>query len=216
MTSESVYEVFAVRYATRRAAKSEIYLGYHLYQEPDAAVQMDYFFWIARNQSRAILIDSGFSPTGGERRGRANLVPPMSLLPRFGLDAATAAQVIVTHAHFDHLGNVSALPQAEIIIARRELDFWLGPYGQRTQLGAYIERDEISNLQVAADQDRITYVDGQYSPAPGIEVIEVGGHTPGQTIILVATEHGQVVLTSDAVHLYEEYERDRPFGIVAD
>ena len=102
----------------------------------------------------------------------------MSPLPLFGMDAATASPVIVTHAHFDHLGNVSSLPQAEIIIARREFEFWLSPYAQRSQFGAYTERQEISSLEAAASQDRIIYVDGQYSPAPGIEVVEVGGHTP--------------------------------------
>jgi glyoxylase-like metal-dependent hydrolase (beta-lactamase superfamily II) len=44
----------------------------------------------------------------------------------------------------------------------------------------------------------------------------VGGHSPGQQIVLVEAGRGLVVLASDAVHLYEEHERDRPFEIVAD
>jgi glyoxylase-like metal-dependent hydrolase (beta-lactamase superfamily II) len=216
MTSGSTYEVLAVRYATREAPKREVFLGYHLYEEPDVTVGMDYFFWIARNEHRTVLIDSGFSAGGGARRGRTALASPLSLLPRLGLAAATVPQVIVTHAHFDHLGNVGALPRAEIVIARSELDFWLGPYAQRRQFSAYAERTEIDDLRSAADAGRVTYVQGQYSPAPGIEVVEVGGHTPGQAIVLVATAKGQAVLASDAVHFYEEYDRDRPFGIVAD
>ena len=35
-------------------------------------------------------------------------------------------------------------------------------------------------------------------------------------IVSVATATGTVVLASDAVHFYEEVERDRPFAIIAD
>jgi glyoxylase-like metal-dependent hydrolase (beta-lactamase superfamily II) len=35
-------------------------------------------------------------------------------------------------------------------------------------------------------------------------------------VTVVAGERGDVVLTSDAVHFYEELELDRPFGVVAD
>ncbi|MGH3392121.1 MAG: MBL fold metallo-hydrolase, partial [Actinomadura sp.] len=50
-----------------------------------------------------------------------------------GVDAATVPQVIVTHAHYDHIGNLARFPAAEVLIARRELEFWTGPYGRRAQ-----------------------------------------------------------------------------------
>ena len=43
----------------------------------------------------------------------------------------------------------------------------------------------------------------------------MGGHTPGQAIVTVATAAGPVILASHAVHYYEELERDRPFATVA-
>src|SRR5262249_58449242 len=46
-------------------------------------------------------------------------------------------------------------------------------------------------------------------------LMQVGGHTAGQAIVTVATAAGPVVLASDAVHYYEELERDRPFSTVA-
>ena len=48
----SVYEVIAVRYGTRTGAKSEIYLNYPTYGEPDEPLGMDYYFWVARNAER--------------------------------------------------------------------------------------------------------------------------------------------------------------------
>ena len=71
------------------------------------------------------------------------------------------------------------------------------------------------------EMDRLTLFTGTCTPAPGIELTEVGGHTPGQLIAAVATDGGPdrsstVVLASDALHFYEEVERDRPFAILAD
>ena len=40
----------------------------------------------------------------------------------------------------------------------------------------------------------------------------MGGHTPGQAIVTAATAAGPVILASNAVHCYEELERDRPFA----
>jgi glyoxylase-like metal-dependent hydrolase (beta-lactamase superfamily II) len=51
--------------------------------------------------------------------------------------------------------------------------------------------------------------------APGIEVIELGGHTPGQSVVRVRTTAGTVLLASDAVHYELELELDRPFSSVS-
>ena len=50
----------------------------------------------------------------------------------------------------------------------------------------------------------------------GITAITVGGHSPGQQVLTVPTVSGKVVLTSDAVHFYEELELERPFAVIAD
>ena len=57
---------------------------------------------------------------------------------------------------------------------------------------------------------------GDEQLAPGVEARLVGGHSPGQLILLVETASGPVVLASDAIHYYEEMERDWPCSIVVD
>lgn len=210
------YEVFAVRYGTRTGAKAEIYLNYQTYGEPDEPLGMDYYCWVARNATRTVVIDTGFGPEGGARRRRTTLIKPVEALARLGVDAATAPQVIVTHAHYDHIGNLAAFPAAEVIMARREFEFWTGPYGRRRQFAWSTETAEIAHLDEVRHQGRLTLVDAVSTVAPGIEVVPVGGHTPGQLIVLVATEGGQAVLASDSAHYYEEVEQDRPFAFVAD
>src|SRR3546814_15193263 len=59
----------------------------------------------------------------------------------------------------------------------------------------------------------MSFCDGDGEYAPGIRFHLIGGHSRGQMALSVWTERGWVVLASDAIHLYEEGERERPFAI---
>ena len=56
---DPVYEVVAIRYATRETTKAACYFGYHAYGEPDEPYVMDYFFWLLRGGGRTVLVDTG-------------------------------------------------------------------------------------------------------------------------------------------------------------
>jgi glyoxylase-like metal-dependent hydrolase (beta-lactamase superfamily II) len=212
--SES-YEVLAVRYGTRQTTAAEVFLGFAGYGEPDRPLGMDYFFWVARGQARTVVIDTGFSPAGGAARGRTTLLDLATALRAADVTAETVKQVVVTHAHYDHIGGLPAFGAAEVIMTRSEYDFWTGPMGGRALFAHSAEASEISHLRALRANGRLTLTGRTHQIAPGIELTEVGGHTPGQAIVTVRTRSGRVILVSDAVHYYEELERDRPFSTVA-
>jgi glyoxylase-like metal-dependent hydrolase (beta-lactamase superfamily II) len=212
----SVYEVQAVRYATRRALKSELYHRFESYGEPDSEATLDYYFWVLRDGARAILVDTGLDPEVGRRRGRTLLCEPLEAMGRVGVGAQNVAQVIVTHFHYDHVGNVAAFPEAELLVPSRELDFWTGPLASRSQFAEHVEAAEIARLEAAHAAGRVRLLADETIVAPGLTAVTVGGHSPGQLILLVETRRGLVVLASDSIHFYEEYELDRPFAIIAD
>jgi glyoxylase-like metal-dependent hydrolase (beta-lactamase superfamily II) len=207
-----VYEVAALRYGTRQTRKSECYLDWDSYGEPDQEIAMDYFFWVLRKGDTAIVVDTGFEPAVGERRGRTCLYPPVEGLRRVGVEPETVETVVLTHLHYDHTGNVDAFADAELVVQQSELDFWTGPEAREPRHAAVVEAKEIERIAAS----RLRLLDGDEEIAPGIEAVCVGGHSPGQTVLVVEGTGGPVVLASDAIHYYEELELERPFEIYYD
>lgn len=215
-SAEETYEVVIARYGTRRTSRSDVFLNYSVYGEPDGPIEMDYFFWLVRNEARTIVVDTGFSRAGGDARGRTMLVDPTEQLSSLGVDISSGPTVVITHAHYDHIGNLASFERSPVVVAEAELEFWNGPYGRRAQFHHSVEDEELAALDRAVDAGRVVTFEDHHTVASGVDVIRVGGHTPGQSMVVVQTPEGPVLLASDAVHYYEEYERDMPFVSAAD
>lgn len=210
------WTVTAVRYGTLETTLSDAYYRYSAYGEPDGPARLDYYFWILRDGDETILVDTGFAPEAGRRRGRTCLVEPAAAMAQLGIAPDTVSRVVLTHLHYDHTGNLDVLPDAELLVPARELDFWLGPLARREQFAHSVEQSELDQVRAADEAGRVRRLDGEQEIAEGVRTIVLGGHSPGQAALHVDTTAGPVVLASDAVHFYEELERDRPFAVIAD
>lgn len=210
------WDVAVIRYGTRSTHRSEVFLNHWLYGEPDTETTMDYFCWLLRSPEQDIVVDVGYSREGADARGRTMLVDPVEVLDHLGAGPSRRPTVVVTHEHYDHIGNLGRFADSRVVVSRREYDFWRSDLASRPLFASVSDRREIVALDQAAAEGRLDLVEGDGQLAPGVTVLEVGGHTPGQLMILVEGTSGSVLLTSDAVHYYEELEADRPFVHVAD
>jgi glyoxylase-like metal-dependent hydrolase (beta-lactamase superfamily II) len=209
------YELFMIRYGTRQATRSSVFLEYHMYGEPDGPIGMDYFFWVLRGRHGDVVIDTGFSATGGAKRKRETLIEPLQALSEIGVTPESVQLLVLTHLHYDHVGNVDAFPNARLVIPRTDFEFWMSPHAKQPLFHHSVEDDELDLIRRAYADGRVELFDQRTEVAPGVEIIEVGGHSPGQSMLLVPTSAGTVLLASDAVHYYEEYERHMPFVTLA-
>src|SRR5256885_3085504 len=80
-----------------------------------------------RSADHTILVDAGYrhAGRGGELADLDGITiwrDPAELLARSGAGPEDVDAILVTHAHFDHLGNVAAFPNAIVYIQRRELE----------------------------------------------------------------------------------------------
>jgi len=205
----------------RRA--SELFFRYDLYGLGDRPLGMDCYFWLIRGSGRVWLVDSGWSRERGlgSASGRFSHVEieehdPLELLSRLDVSPSDVDHIIVSHMHLDHTGNLSLFPNATLSVARAELDCWMGPYGNVRAIAHSTAPEDVRTIRGLEREGRVHIVDGVEQLAPGITVTPVGGHSPGQMIIEVATPTGAVVLASDAAHYHEEMDHDRPFYIYTD
>lgn len=207
------FEVYAVRYATREARSGE---HFHGHDPHDAPMPMDYFVWVAVSDEHTIVVDTGFSAEVAARRGREHLRCPTEGLRSLGIDAGSVRYAILTHLHYDHVGNLQKFPAATFVVQDEEMAFWTGRYAGRELFRDLVEPDDIGYLVSANFEGRLRFVNGSESIVPGVEVHKAGGHSAGLQVVRVNTAGGAVILASDATHFYANIEEDRPFSIVSD
>jgi glyoxylase-like metal-dependent hydrolase (beta-lactamase superfamily II) len=210
------WSLTALRYGSRMTTRADVFLRYAEYHEPDGPQEMTYYLWVLRSGTQTIVVDTGYSASGGGRRGRSFLVEPLEALRRAGVDPGAVDAVVNTHLHYDHTGHLDAFGDAPVLVPRTEVEFWNGPLAGRRQLGAHIEPAEVASVAGRARSGTIALMGPDHEVAPGVRSVEVGGHSPGQTILLIDGAEGPIVLASDAVHFYEELELDRSCAILVD
>jgi glyoxylase-like metal-dependent hydrolase (beta-lactamase superfamily II) len=210
---EACYALYAIRYATREARRGEHFYG----GDPhDGPMPMDYFVWAAVSGDTVVVIDAGFTAEVAARRGRTHLRTPAAGLGLIGIDAAAVPHVVLTHMHYDHVGNLASFPAATFWVNEREMAFWTGRHAGRGAFRTLIEPEDVLFLVQENFARRVRFVADRTEIVPGISVHHVGGHAPGLQVVRVATERGDIVLASDATHYYENIEHDRPFSLVHD
>ena len=209
-----VYELYAIKYGQRDGRKPEFFQGGDPHDVPMA---LDYFVWAAvspEDPDRTVVIDLGFTAATGTRRGRVVRRTPAEGLALLGIAAATVQHVIITHCHFDHVGNIAEFPQATFVIQDEEMAFWTGRYAGKPLFRQIVEPEDVVALVRHNFDGRVRFVAGSQEIIPGIAVHRVGGHAAGLQIVTVETARGLVVVASDAAHFYANIEEDRPFSIV--
>jgi glyoxylase-like metal-dependent hydrolase (beta-lactamase superfamily II) len=206
MTAE--YELFALRYAMRPAMRHEHFIG----GDPhDGPMPMDYFIWVAKNAERAVVIDIGFTAESGGKRGRVLERCPIDALTLLGVDPSTVQDVILTHMHYDHVGNFHKFPRARFHLQEPEIHYAVGRYMRHRQLAKSFEPDDVCGIVRLNFDGRVQYCNGPADLLPGISVVPTGGHSAGLQFVKVNTRRGVVVLASDVTHFYENMETYRPF-----
>jgi len=214
LNNSNIYEVFAIRYAslTNRKA-SENFIG----GDPhEAGSDLDYYVWLARSAARTFVIDTGFDAAVGERRGRKTITPPEEGLKRLGVDAAAVKDVVITHLHYDHVGNFGLFPAATFHLQDDEMAYATGRHMAQKFFGQAYEVDEVVAMVREVYKGRVRFHDGDAELAPGFSLHRIAGHTKGLQVVRVRTRAGWIVLASDATHLYANMNEKRPFPIVYD
>ena len=209
----TTYEIYAIRYATMTARTPHMN-----FLSPDphetAAADLDYFVWLIRGGGRDILVDTGFNEAAAQERNRKLTLNPVDALARFGVNADDIKDVVVTHLHYDHAGNLDRFPNARFHLQEREMSYATGRCMCHGTLRHPFSVEDVTLMVRHVYSERVTFHHGDGEVAPGVTLHRVGGHSDGLQIVRVSTERGTVVLASDAAHYYGNMHRRNPFPIV--
>jgi glyoxylase-like metal-dependent hydrolase (beta-lactamase superfamily II) len=210
--SPTTYELYAVKYAefSRPAVQNFAFAA----DVHDGPMPLDYFTWVAKSPERTFIIDTGFDEATAERRNRMILRNPREAFATIGVDAGHVEDVIVTHMHHDHAGNLGIFPRARFHLQDREMAYATGRYMCHDRLQMPFDLDNTLDMVRQVYAGRVAFHDGDAEIASGISVHRVGGHSHGLQIVRVHTARGWVVVASDAVHFYANMETGNPFPIV--
>jgi glyoxylase-like metal-dependent hydrolase (beta-lactamase superfamily II) len=211
MAGTPVYEIYAVRYAHNALARRS---GNFLGGDPhDAPMPLDYFVWAIKGP-QTIILDTGFDPAMGAKRGREFLRSPAIGLKAVGIEPDAVQDVILSHMHYDHCGNYDLFPRARYHLQDREMAYCTGRCMCHTALRLPFEEADVIAMVRKLFAGRVQFHDGAEEIAPGVWLHRVGGHSKGLQVVRVWTQRGWMVLASDASHFYANMEEGRAFPIL--
>jgi glyoxylase-like metal-dependent hydrolase (beta-lactamase superfamily II) len=210
---DDIYQVWALNFARLDRTVHENFMVPDLHNGP---MPLDYNFWILRNSARTVLVDTGFGPRAAAERRRILLHDPIEALGTLGIDIDAIDDVIITHLHYDHAGNMDRIPAAKFHVQDSEVAIATGRCMCEKFLRFPYDVEDIVTLVRHTFAERVCFHAGDDACLPGISLHHLPGHTAGIQSVLVQTARGPVLLASDVSHFYANFMRKSPFSLIVD
>lgn len=208
--------VLQVKYGERPVRLSDAFHDFEAHGLPDADVTMDYNFWIVERDGRIALIDTGYDVTERDWLGEVSVLPVPDGLSLAGIDPLDVELVVLTHFHFDHIGWVDLFDNARIVCSRVEYHYWMGKKHAGQLNGEFTTAELLQPIEDAERSGRVHFVDETEEVFPGLTVIPIGGHCPGELFVTVEANGNGLILAADAAHFEIQIEQGWPFFAYTD
>lgn len=206
MSETGNWEIYIIEFA-RSKDQPWVDLINGMYDE--GTMELPFSFILARRGDRNVLVDTGFMKDEGaenfsDKFGIPLWVSPVRMLGEMGLKPGDITDIILSHAHFDHMGSIAEFPKARLYLQKQELLSWHEAMALPPQFGfltAIIDPDSLRAAFDASVEHRLTLVDGDHDDLlPGIHVRLGQGHTLGQQFVIMQTARGRLVISGDCVY----------------
>jgi glyoxylase-like metal-dependent hydrolase (beta-lactamase superfamily II) len=152
---------------------------------------------------KLIMVDSG----SGVGQWQPTAVDLPGNIKAAGIDPTKISTILISHFHPDHIfglmqkgTNEPVYPNAELVVNATEYKWWTEP-GRveklpegRKALGTRIQT-------VFPTWKNFKLVEGEKEVAPGINLVNAPGHTPGHSAFLVSSGNQQLMISNDTAYV---------------
>ena len=177
----------------------------------DMFLPPDVFPWalnvvVVRNGRQTILIDTGLGMDPALNLPRAGRL--IQRLEAAGIDLASVTDVVLTHLHMDHIGGLLVdgvrdrlRSDLQIHLAGAEAEFWAAPDFSRVKMPPGFPDALRRTAKQFLDEYRsqLQPFEAEHEVAPGVVVRRTGGHTPGHSVVRLASGGDRLTFAGDAV-----------------
>jgi len=194
------YSIQAIRYASGvNFPAAALVMGAPKGEKIDIAMVL----WLIRGNGRNILFDTGFHRAAWfEKFPATEYIRPDEAVKLTGVQPEEVTDVIISHAHWDHMGGIDLFPKATVWIQKQEFAYYTGDAWQAGGRHGGIDPEDVKALVQLNTEGRLRLVDGDdVEIIPGIRAYTGARHTYASQYIRVEG-NPTFVLASDSCYLY--------------
>jgi glyoxylase-like metal-dependent hydrolase (beta-lactamase superfamily II) len=217
------YTIQAIRYASVPGFPLE---GLMMGAPKDETIDIAMVVWLIRGGGRAILFDSGFHREKWMKEFTiTDYLRPDEAVALAGVKPDEITDVVISHAHWDHMGGIDLFPKAQVFIQKQEFAYYTGEAWQPGGRHGGIDPEDVAELVRLNTVGRLRLVDGDdVEIIPGIRAYTGARHTFASQYLRIDGA-APVVLASDNCYLDRNLaehvasatfdEADRPANLAA-
>ncbi|MFB2552048.1 N-acyl homoserine lactonase family protein [Ensifer soli] len=182
--------------------------------------KLPYGYVLLKGRDRVVMIDTGYDHVNygkalADAYGVSNYHGPREVLAECGIAPEDVTDILITHAHFDHMGAIHLFPNATFYVQKRELDKWAWALSlgseYRFLTGGGDPADIVKAVE-AAQSGRLKTIDGdQDDVLPGIDVrLAADTHTYGSMYVTVRNDGARAsedtyVFAGDLIYTWDNF-----------
>ena len=210
------YEVYAVRFATIANFRvASLVAG----ADPARRMDIAMMIWVLKGiDGRVAIVDSGFHREQYFRQFAVkDYIKPSDAIAPLGLKPESVTDLIVSHMHWDHAGGIDLFPSARVWIQKDEYDYYTGDAWQSPNTHGGIDPDDVQAIVKRNIAGKVSFVRGDDETTVSGLSFNVGGkHTWASQYVGVQTPKATVVIASDNMYLYENFDARKPIAQTLD
>lgn len=178
-------EIIPVQYGKSVLAESMVFQ----HGAVDKFYPIVFLVYLIRMEGRLLLVDAGCETMPGF--DMQDFIGPVKALEQMGITTDDISDVIITHAHHDHIACVNRFRKATIYIQKDEYESGKGYFAKGQNVYTFEECAEICK---------------------GVKAVRIGGHSVGSCIVEIQKGTDTYILAGDECYLRECLDRKIPTG----